>query len=69
MTAAPTLLIYLDDAFTGAVRWKAEGVKGARWKKAKSLADAERQAAAVLPPATDEAPWTIDYLSDFVEAM
>jgi len=57
-----TLLVHLDNLDTGAVSFKPEGIKGARWRKAKSVYQANLLADDVLPPSSPEAPRTIEYV-------
>lgn len=50
MTAAlPVLLVHLDDPETGTVSFKPAGIKGARWRKARSVYEASTLADDVLP--------------------
>jgi hypothetical protein len=46
--ALPILLVHLDDPQTGAVSFKPRGLKGARWRKARSIYEASTLADAVL---------------------
>lgn len=45
----PVLLLHLDDPETGAVSFKPKDVKGARWRKARSIYEASHLADAVMP--------------------
>jgi len=56
--ALPVLLVHLDDAESGAVSFKPQAVKGARWRKAASIYEACHLADAVLP-----CPREIDYVA------
>jgi hypothetical protein len=56
------LLIHLDNPDTGAVSFKPKDIKGARWRKARSVYEASALADKIMPPATPDEPRTIDYV-------
>jgi hypothetical protein len=56
------LQVHLDDPDTGAVSFKPKAIKGARWRKARSIYEASRLADEIMPEATADAPRTIDYV-------
>ena len=53
----PVLLVHLDNPNTGQVSFKPEAVKGARWRRARSVYEASVLADAAMPT-----PRIIDYV-------
>lgn len=51
MDDLPTILIHLDNPDTGELSFKLKGVKGARWRKARSIYEVSDMANEVAIPA------------------